>query len=114
MLKTLVAATLLTLHVACVPTKIDVVKTGKALYSPTNPNDVEILKTTPSKPFDEIATVSAFDFDNRDIAAMHNAIRARTAPLGANAVILFHEGFMDEDDKIWAKGVALRYKDTSK
>ncbi len=114
MIRTLLAAALSTLLVACVPTKIDVVKTGKGFYSPTNPNDVEILKTTPTRPFDEIATVSAFDFDNRDIAAMHNALRAKTAPLGANAVILFHEGFMDEDDKIWVKGVALRYKDTSK
>ena len=95
----------------CVPTKVDIVKTGKGVHNPTNPNNVEILNSFPTRPYDEIATVSAFDFDNRDIAAMHNALRAKTAPLGADAVVLLHEGFMDEDDKIWAKGVALHYKD---
>lgn len=98
-------------YLGCVPTKVDIVKTGKGIYNPTNPNNVEILKYAPSRPFEEVATVSAFDFDNRDIAKMHNSIRAKTAPLGADAVILSSEGFMDEDDKIWAKGVALHYKD---
>jgi hypothetical protein len=46
---------------------------------------------------------------------MHNAIRAKVAPLGANAVILMSQG-INPNNKIWAMGVAIRYKteDTKK
>jgi hypothetical protein len=43
---------------------------------------------------------------------MHNAIRDKSAPLGASAVILVEEGILGGGwgAKRWATGVAIRYK----
>lgn len=88
---------------------VDVTKTAKGFYEPTNPNDVEILKTIPDRPYQELGTVTASQFQPEETAKMHNAIRAKSAPLGANAVILTQEGILPNGRK-WATGVAIRYK----
>jgi hypothetical protein len=92
--------------------EVDITKTTKGFYDPTNPNDVEILKTRPDKPFTELGTVTATHFSPSDSAVMHNAIRAKAAPLGANAVILTEEGIIPGGfgGRRWATGVAIRYK----
>lgn len=92
---------------------VDVTKTGKGYYTPTNPSDVEILKTLPNRPYEEVGTVSAMKFDADESAKMHNAIRVKAAPLGANAVVLTDEGIWDNGRR-WATGVALHYKDEKK
>lgn len=91
---------------------VDVTKTAKGFYQPTNPNNIEILKTKPNKDFDELGTVTVSGFDSNESAKMHNAIRAKTATLGANAVILTEEGLYREGVgfKRWATGVAIFYK----
>ena len=38
---------------------VDVTKTAKGSFAPTNPNDVEILYTRPTRNFEEIASISA-------------------------------------------------------
>jgi hypothetical protein len=101
-----VSLLLLLLLVGCA--SVDVTKTGKGFYDPTNPNDVDILKTRPDKPYEELGTVTAVKFIATDTAKMHNAIRAKSAPLGATAVIITDEG-IDRDYR-WAMGVAIRYK----
>jgi hypothetical protein len=101
-----VSLLLLLLLVGCA--SVDVTKTGKGFYDPTNPNDVDILKTRPDKPYEELGTVTAVKFIATDTAKMHNAIRAKSAPLGATAVIITDEG-IDRDYR-WALGVAIRYK----
>lgn len=94
---------------------VDVTKTAKGFYNPTNPNDVEILLTKPEKSFIELGTVTVTGYNRYETAEMHNAIRAKVAPLGANAVILTSQG-INQNNKIWAMGVAIRYKteDTKK
>lgn len=94
---------------------VDVTKTSKGFYNPTNPNEVEILMTKPEKSFIELGTVTVTKYHSDETAEMHNAIRAKVAPLGANAVILMSQG-INPDNKMWAMGVAIRYKteDTKK
>jgi hypothetical protein len=91
---------------------VDVTKTGTGFYNPTDPNAVEILLTGPEKSYEQLGTVVAEHFPTSDTAKMHNAIRAKAAPLGANAVVLtsqgtVHCGFIYT---MWAQGVAIRYK----
>lgn len=92
---------------------VDVTKTAKGHYDATNPNDVEILKTKPDKPYIELGTVTVTGFAPSDVAKMHNAIRAKSAPLGADAVILTDEGMVMDPwagQRRWATGVAIKYK----
>lgn len=92
---------------------VDVTKTAKGFYDPTNPNDVEIRKTMPERPFDELGTVTAVNFPPAETAKMHNALRSKSAALGADAVILTEEGVTGGGYK-WATGVAVRYKPSGK
>lgn len=90
---------------------VDVTKTAKGHYDATNPNDVEILKTRPTRPYIELGTITAADFPITATATMHNEIRAKAAALGANAAVLTEEGVMPGPRK-WATGVAIRYTDS--
>lgn len=91
---------------------VDVTKTAKGFYDPTDPNEVEILKTRPEKQFIELGTVTATRFAPDETAKMHNAIRAKSSSLGATAVILTEEGIVRGGWGLerWATGVAIRYK----
>jgi hypothetical protein len=87
---------------------VDITKTGKGYYPPTNPNEVEILMTVPTRQYVELASVTTTGHSVRAEAKMHNAIRAKAAPLGANAVILKDQGILGNGER-WAMGVAIRY-----
>jgi hypothetical protein len=91
---------------------VDITKTAKGFYEPTDPNEIEILKTRPEKPYVELGTVTAIGFNPEESALMHNAIRSKSAALGANAVILTEEGIINGSWSLerWATGVAIRYK----
>ncbi len=95
-------------------TSVRVTKMGNMFYNPTDPNKVEILLTRPEKPYEEVGTVKVkgFGTSGENIAKMYNIIRAKVAPLGANAVILTNEGDVVShlSVKMWAQGVAIRYK----
>ena len=92
---------------------VDVTKTTKGFYDRTDPNEVEILKTRPEQSFTELGTVTVTGFPPKETAKMHNAVRSKSANLGAHAVILTDEG-MERDPwaglRRWATGVAIRYK----
>ncbi len=89
---------------------VNVTKTAKGYFKPTNPADIEILVTVPTKPFTEIATVTTKDWETNETAKMHNSLRAKCAPLGADAVVLGSSG-IDSNGKLWTSGVAIKYKD---
>jgi hypothetical protein len=92
---------------------VDVTKTGKGYFSPTDPNDIEILLTIPQRPYVELGTLTVDGYDIQEEAKMHNAIRAKAAPLGANAVIIQNQGILKQGwggGQRWATGVAIRYK----
>ncbi|MCP5525140.1 MAG: hypothetical protein H7A46_26755 [Verrucomicrobiales bacterium] len=92
---------------------VDVTKTSKGFYDKTNANEIEILKTRPERSYEELGTVTASGFAATDTAKMHNAIRTKSAALGANAVILTEEGMLPDgwgSGRKWATGVAIRYK----
>jgi hypothetical protein len=97
------------LFMVCGCATVYVTKTGKGYFAPTDPDEVEILIMRPERSFVELATVSSVYWTPNDIAKMHNSLRAKSAPLGANAVILTNSGI--SDGRIWASGVAIRYKD---
>ena len=105
--KTLLSVALVFLFLVGCAT-VDVTKTGKGFFNPTNPNDVEILLTRPDKPFTELGTVTVTGYNTTETAEMHNAVRAKVAPLGANAAILTNQGI--QGSTMWAQGVAIRYK----
>ena len=88
---------------------VDVTKTAKGFHAPTNPNEVEIFMTRPDRAYEELGTVIARGFASSDTAVMHNAIRAKAAPLGANAVVVTGTG-IDVHDKQYAIGVAISWK----
>ena len=89
---------------------VNVTKTAKGYFEATDPNEVEILMTKPERSFTELATVTTTHWPPGDAAKMHNSLRAKCAPLGANAVILISSG-IDPSGYYWASGVAIRYKD---
>ena len=92
---------------------VDVTKTAKGFHDKTDPNEIQILKTIPEKSYLELGTVTVTGFPPNDTAKMHNAIRAKSANLGANAVILTDEGMVRDGWaglRRWATGVAIRYK----
>ena len=111
-LASLLGLTLLAWTAGCAAT-VDVTKTHKGSYDPTDPNEVEVLKTRPERSYEELGTVTASGFSPSDTAKLHNGVRAKAAELGAHAVILTEEGLIPDGwggAKKWATGVAIRYK----
>lgn len=90
--------------------QIDVTKTGRGYYAPTNPNLVDVLFTKPDRKYVELGAITATKHQPSETAKMHNTLRAKAAPLGANAVIILNQGF-DAQNRLWATGVAIRYED---
>ena len=88
---------------------VDVTKTAKGSFAPTNAAEVEILRTRPDRKFQELATVTTTGHSPKSEAKMHNALREKTAPFGANAVILTDSG-VNPDGKLWSRGVAIRWE----
>ncbi len=89
--------------------KITITKTAKGVYSPTNPDNVQVLVLAPKADFIELATVTTWRWDTCQTAKMHNSLRAKSAPLGADAVVLGDSG-IDMDGYFWSSGVAIKYK----
>ena len=110
-IQTILLALVASLLVGCA--SVDITKTGAGYFAPTNPNQVEILTTVPTKPYVELGTVTISGFQAKEEAKMHNAIRAKAAPLGATSVIIQSQGMIPKGFgtfERWATGVAFRYK----
>lgn len=95
---------------------VHVTKTAKGYFEPTDPDEVEILVTKPDRSFVEIATVTTSNWPPGQTARMHNSLRAKSAPLGADAVILLSSGVnrAPGGPVYWATGVAICYKTDKK
>lgn len=96
---------------------VDMTKTAKGFYPPTRPDDVEVLMTRPDRHFVELGTVSTTKWDVQDTAKMHNALRAKAAPLGAEAVIITASGIVPGpmgSQQMWTTGVAVRFSESQK
>lgn len=104
------AITALALCCGCAP-NVDITKTAKGFYQPTDPNDVEILMTRPDRPYTELGVISSNGWMPSDTAKMHNALRAKAAPLGANAVLITQSGIIPGYvPTMWTNGVAIRWR----
>lgn len=88
---------------------VDVTKTAMGFHEPTLADSVEILMTIPKREYIELATVSTTNWKPSQTAKMHNAMRAKSAPIGANAVIIMASG-VNNDNIMWTTGVAIRFK----
>lgn len=90
---------------------VNVTKTASGYFEPTNPNDVQILKTRPDKKYIELGTLSVEGYDIGEVAKMYNAIRAKAAPLGADAVIITDESVLQSgfEKQRYATGVAIKF-----
>ncbi len=105
-----VAIAVLILGAGCA--SVDITKTSAGFHNPTNPNEVEILKTRPDRSYEELGTVTVSGFDSDESAKMHNAVRSKASALGAHAVVLTEEGLIPlafGQYERWATGVAIRY-----
>jgi len=91
---------------------VDVTKTAAGFHPPTNPNTVQILKTLPDRKYIELGTITVTGFSPRDTAKMHNAVRTKSAALGADAAILTEEGVLNNGWAMekWATGVAIKFQ----
>ena len=91
---------------------VDVTKTVKGFHSATRPPDIEILMTRPQKPFIELGTISTTNWKPHQTAKMHNAMRAKSAPLGAHAILITDSGIIRSGNSavLWTTGVAIRWK----
>lgn len=94
----------------CSFASVRVTKTGKGYFPPKDPDEVEILITLPSRSYTEIAVVTTQNWSTKRTAKMHNSLRAKCAPIGADAVILGTSG-IDSRGYFWASGVAIQYKE---
>ncbi len=110
MKKLCLLATLFGLLMAGGCASVTVTKTAKGYFAPTDADDVDILMTIPNREFVELATVTTQRWSTKATAKMHNSLRAKCAPLGANAVILRDTG-IDPEGYYWATGVAIRFKE---
>jgi hypothetical protein len=88
---------------------VDVTKTAKGSFAPTNASEVEILRTRPDRKYLELATVTTTGHAPSSEAKMHNALREKTSAFGANAVILTESG-IDNNGHLWSRGVAIRWE----
>ena len=95
---------------------VDITKTTSNYYDPTNPNAIEILKTPPPHAYEELGTLTVTGFAADETAKMYNAMRAKGAELGANAVIVTQDGLVPGGLGYmrWASAVAVRYTGHSK
>ncbi len=93
---------------------VDVTKTSKGFDAPTKPNDVEIFQTRPDRPFTELGSIATTEWAPSDTAKLHNALREKAAPLGANAVIIVSSGMAPTGSwgtmQMWSNAVAIRFK----
>lgn len=114
-MKNIIVLAALALLVGCMSASVDVTKTGKGYYEPTQASQVQILKTVPEVDYVELGSVTVSGFGSGDVAKMHNAVRAEASPLGADAVILTNEGMTPNGwggfDR-WATGVAIKYSES--
>ena len=55
----------------------------------------------------ELASVTVTGFEPNQTAKMHNALRKKAAPVGADAVLILNSGVQDK--QLWATGVAIKY-----
>ena len=100
----------------CGPT-VDMTKTGKGFFAPTDADHVEVLATLPKKNFVELATFSTSGWSTSQTAKMHNGIRQKAAGIGANAVVIQNSGInrvrsgFGTTGYLWSTGVALHYKE---
>ncbi len=92
---------------------VDITKTAKGAFTPTVPDEIEILTALPRRGYQEIATISTSKWNPSETAKMHNALRAKAAPLGAQAVVLSNSGITPNGD-LWCTGTAIRYTDGAK
>ncbi|HXY54744.1 MAG TPA: hypothetical protein VEM40_08750 [Nitrospirota bacterium] len=61
---------------------------GVPLYPPTNPTNVEILRTEPLQPHERLGEISLEPTGNPPVAEMEQKLRVAAAKMGANAAVL--------------------------
>lgn len=88
---------------------VEVTKTSTGSFTPTKAAEIEILRTKPDRKYKELATVTTNGHSPSSEAKMHKSLREKTAPLGANAVILIDSG-VSPNGELWSRGVAIRWE----
>lgn len=71
----------------------DVTKTDMGYDAPADPNKVEVLYLKPEGSFKEVGAIVTEGWGLHDVAKMQNALRDKSGPVGANAVVLTYPYF---------------------
>ena len=97
----------------CSP-NVDVTKTSKGFNAQTDANNIEVLMTKPDRKFLELGSVSTARWNPSETAKMHNALRAKAAPLGADAVVIISSGLTPTGGfgsmQMWVNAVAIKFQ----
>jgi hypothetical protein len=84
-------------------------KTAKGFFPQTKPGNVDVLMMRPTRDYVELASIVTTNWHPDQIAKMHNALRAKAAPMGADAVVLLSTGITANGKYMWATGAAIQY-----
>ena len=98
----------------CFSNYVDATKTAKGFTAPTDPNNIEVLRTKPERHYLELGTLTTSDWALGDTAKMYNALRSRGAEMGADAVLIISSGQNVDPfwgtTFMWCSAVAIQYQ----
>jgi hypothetical protein len=92
---------------------VEVVPTATGVHEAKDPAEIEIIRMPPARSFEKLATVKAHRFRVDKADEMYRALRSKSAPLGADAVVIVDEGVMYAGHgypERWVTGIAIRYR----
>jgi len=85
---------------------------GAEHYGPSDPAQIEILQYVPARPHIQLGEVRVYASDaGVDTTKMESAVRVEGAKLGADAVVIWQNGFQGSGSKPgWiVTGAAIKY-----
>ena len=78
---------------------------GVPLYPPTDPSSVEVLRTEPQRPHEQLGEISLEPTGSPTVADMEKKLQEAAAKMGANAVVLVADRTM----RMGAVATGFRY-----
>lgn len=91
---------------------VDVTRTDRDAFAPTDPNEVRIIRTKPDGDFTEIATFAASGYSASNAEWMHEDIREEAAEIGGHAALIRDQGMVRLELGLfqqWCTGVVIRH-----
>lgn len=110
----LTVAGVIALTSGCVKKYIEVTKTTSGFHKPTDANLVKIVKSKPTREYEELGSVLTAGWEVPQSNSMYNGLRTKAAQIGADAVYIQSEGVSIDPNgasRRWAEGIAIKFKE---